>query len=591
MKKKIRKITFFIGTALLGVLLFTNCSEDDLNNFFNSLDDVLGEDGDVESLFGWLESDEDMDNIENDIHLEPAGGSGSANPTKVDLTNQFPPIGNQGAYGTCVAWAVGYNLKSFLEAKDKGYTTSDLSSPGNHFSPKDLFLSIGANDRGSDCNGTGFEVALDVLLERGIATMATVPYDNLGDCSQSPSSSGTSEAGGYKISSYRKIGESGNMDVDEIKDYLANGRAVVIGARLGDNFMQWSDDAVISSDTYNDPGMQHAYHAMVLSGYDDSKGAGGAFRVTNSWATSWGDDGYIWVDYDFFADEFCFAAFVATNTLSNPDKDGDNVVDDDNLTSGKDLVAWELAEMQHTNDTCDLARKITYNVFNVGDETIYATDRWNILYVYYNAYDAEDYGIVLFDYYSDEFGDYGDDGPLKDMPVSSDYLVGVADNWYSYVDVESGQSAAAAVYNDPESRYSWQFDMPSTNESGYALTGNYYLVLIADGFDVVSEYDETNNYYFLTDADGNAPYLVNGVPQSELFGINKKKSGRKNPAKNAASPSASPVNKNNSNTYKPHEIINMLEHHKKTGELQEKVEKFLRKNSKAGSKGGKKQIK
>jgi C1A family cysteine protease len=46
---------------------------------------------------------------------------------------------------------------------------------------------------------------------------------------------------------------------------------------------------------------------MVLSGYDDSKNA---FRVRNSWG-DWGDDGSIWVDYDYFMNGFCIAVFMA----------------------------------------------------------------------------------------------------------------------------------------------------------------------------------------------------------------------------------------------------------------------------------------
>src|SRR4051812_45910491 len=40
-------------------------------------------------------------------------GEGSL-PSQVDLTSKFPPVGNQGQYGTCTAWAVAYNLKTAL---------------------------------------------------------------------------------------------------------------------------------------------------------------------------------------------------------------------------------------------------------------------------------------------------------------------------------------------------------------------------------------------------------------------------------------------------------------------------------------------
>jgi C1A family cysteine protease len=45
---------------------------------------------------------------------------------------------------------------------------------------------------------------------------------------------------------------------------------------------------------------------MVISGYDDAKKA---FRIVNTWDKYWGDKGSIWVDYTFFAKNFCFAGF------------------------------------------------------------------------------------------------------------------------------------------------------------------------------------------------------------------------------------------------------------------------------------------
>ena len=35
-------------------------------------------------------------------------------------------------------------------------------------------------------------------------------------------------------------------------------------------------------------------HAIVLTGWDDSKGA---WRLRNSWGTSWGSSGYMWIKY------------------------------------------------------------------------------------------------------------------------------------------------------------------------------------------------------------------------------------------------------------------------------------------------------
>ncbi|MBN1186089.1 MAG: C1 family peptidase [Bacteroidales bacterium] len=571
-----KKISMLIASLFLLGIIFHGCEEaQKVVEKIDALSDVLGEDGEATDLFGWIGSDEEnLDEIEDDINLGSMGDQDL--PSSVDLTSKLPPIGNQGAYGTCVAWALGYNLKTFLEGVDQGYSPSQLSNVSNQFSPKDLFWSIPSAQKGADCNGTGFEYAFDMMVSRGIAKMSTVPYSGLGDCSNSPESEWTSDAGNYKIDSYREV----NLDVDELKGYLADGRAVAIGARLGDNFMAWNSDDVINSDTYLNPGMQHAYHAMLLAGYDDDMGSSGAFRVVNSWATSWGDDGYIWVDYDFFVDEFCFAAFVATNKRSNPDDDGDNVVDPDETTSGKDLVAWELQDYDDYDDSDPLYRTIEYNVFNAGTSTIPATDRWNIIYIYYNAYDANDFGIVLYDYYTDEYGNSGNYwanyeggeqlGNNGSFNVISEIGDGSSGNWWNNCDVAPGISVANALYNTTDTfGFTWGYKMEN-------VTGYYYMVLIADGYDVISEAYEDNNYYFYTDDYGDPLYVDAGIINDS--GSKKSANNYSKPGKFAASPKGTVKAGRNMNAYSSQEIREMLKYHKRSGLLQQKVDEYLLKN-------------
>jgi hypothetical protein len=47
-------------------------------------------------------------------------------PSSVDLTTTpwFPPIGDQGSQGSCVAWAVGYYTKTYQEAKEHSWVVS-----------------------------------------------------------------------------------------------------------------------------------------------------------------------------------------------------------------------------------------------------------------------------------------------------------------------------------------------------------------------------------------------------------------------------------------------------------------------------------
>ena len=549
MKKILNRI--FIISVIVGIFaILPSCDPDDTGNLLENL--------------GWYglggALGDDTTSIENDIYL----GSGQI-PSSVDLSAYFPPIGDQGSYGTCVAWATGYYQKSFLEAWDDNRRTSFSSS--QILSPKHLFWSIPASQKGADCNGTGFEPAYDVMISTGISDIGTTPYTSLGDCSSSPSSSENTVAANHKIESYRQV----NLDVETLKQYLAQGRALSFGAKLGENFMAWNSSDVIYDDTDDYQG-QNAYHAMTICGYDDSKGNNGAFRVVNSWGTGWGDGGYIWVDYNFFVSgDFAFCAFAATNKFSNPDNDGDNQVDDPN--SGTDLMAWELYDYHDdVNDpynTDPRARVAKYNAFNSGTDNIPASKDWNILYIYYNANNANDYGIMLFDYYSDDYGSYGQDGNLDGFPEADG-----DQNWWNHIDIPAGQSVAQALYGGTDARFSWPYTMPS-------ITGDYYLVIIVDGYDVIQEFDESNNYFYLTDSEGGPITFSNGVMQE-----NPAKSFEKNlnPQKGDASPKQTVKTEQNLNAYSTKEIRKLINYRLASGDIKKKAVMY----DKSDNKGHKK---
>lgn len=534
-----------------------------------------------------LNNNDNLSEMPQDINLGNNMASGTL-PASADISAKFPPIGNQGQYGTCVAWACGYNLRGFLLKND--YPSKDLTKPENQFSAKDLFWAIPNSKKGSDCNGTNFESALDVLVSRGIADMATVPYSSLGNCSSSPSGDWTTNANKYKIQNYRKIDHT---KVDVLKDYLSKGKAIVFGAKLGDKFMSWAGSNAISYDTYNNPGMQHAYHAMILCGYDNNKGNNGAFRVVNSWGKNWGDNGYIWVDEKFFtgqSGEFAFCAFVATTPQANPDEDGDNNVDPNNQTDGNDLVAWELTDGQNENiPNNPLKRSCKYNVFNAGTNTIPASKKWNILYLLYNAYDANNYEVLFYDYYTDEYGNASIEGNESNWTSygqtacnNGDFswvnnTTGVGNvNWWNNVNVAAGKSVAQALYfqtGDQNTRFSLNYTMPTK-------TGKYYLVLIADGYDVITEANEANNYMYFTGPNGDPLDLNNGIIQNlptAKTGLSKYVTA---PKYKEASPNPTAVSSRRVNTYKPFEIKKMIKTHAQNGELQKRVNKYLKTRNK-----------
>ncbi|MDD3686569.1 MAG: hypothetical protein PHE56_07360, partial [Bacteroidales bacterium] len=79
--------------------------------FLNSCDPETEEQ--VLTTLGWLFSSENTEEIPDDINLSTAYGDETL-PSSVDLSMYFPPIGDQGQYGTCVAWACAYNLRTYM---------------------------------------------------------------------------------------------------------------------------------------------------------------------------------------------------------------------------------------------------------------------------------------------------------------------------------------------------------------------------------------------------------------------------------------------------------------------------------------------
>ena len=570
--KKIITVALSLSLLTAGISL-VSCDEESLNEFLNAL---LSEDGTTlktngGTWLGWLFNYEDPETIEDDIDLNDVDNDLSSEmPSKVDLSANLPRIGDQGQYGTCVAWATAYNCRTWLYAKSKGLTTAQLNS-SNTFSAADVFMAIDSKYKGSGCGGTNFRYAFDVMQKRGVATEAAVPYSQL-DCACSPSASANSAASGYKIKAYREIDIT---NVNTIKRYLSNGRLVVFGAKLGDEFMYANDNSVLTNQTSFKSTGQHGYHALVCSGYDDNKGANGAFRVVNSWGSDWGDNGYIWVDYKFFCGgKFAYTGFVAYGDDEQIVVGSSNTVQ--NTSSGYDLVPATLADTDYDEkddpDSDDPTwRTSIYNVYNAGESTLKPDKPWAICYVLYDAYNANNYQVLLVDLYTDEYGKFTDeDGTVLNYnfnwdPVTAQKVLGVSAQGYcwSNVSVNGGESVSHAVYGNNEP-FEWSYKMPN-------VSGSYYLVLIADAFSGVSESNEDNNYYYLTTADGGPLKIENGVIKS-LIDNNKTLASRfRKVRKNEASPMQTAINEEASNTYTTEEISALLNVERRTGRLAKKM--------------------
>lgn len=511
----------------------------------------------TEYALGWYGATEDPTTVPSSTNF----GFGSDNlPASYTIIDKFPPIGNQGNYGTCVAWAVGYNTKTMVNGIAKGYGQSELANPSMQFSPLDLFTAIDDNNKGDNCGGTNFNFAMDVVQNRGIATMQTAPYpQTINSCSQANLDPGwTTEAAGYKFKYWRKI----DGTIDAIKKNISQNVPVIFGARLADNFMSHNTDDVITSATSYDNVGQHAYHAMVIGGYDNNKGPSGAFKIVNSWGTSWGGAGYAWIDYNFFMSNFVSQLSNETNLYiaANDDSNTDPPDDVDPNKTGIDLVPWVF------NDVADFdypyIRYCDFNIYNIGNQSADPTANWSFYYIYFNAYNANDYDFVYYDEFNTSVNP-GYDG-IECNETNTHCIINIS--------IAPGNDMASALgFTEIYQPY----EMPY-------ITGDYYLLALADAGDVFQEQDELNNLFY--------PFLY---PISFVDGIELKSS--ENPQafefKNDLQPTRENLKQSKYNTivtekfrnaYTPEEIKEFLKKEKRSGRLDKKLNEY--KNLKRGQK-------
>lgn len=227
-------------------------------------------------------------------------------PPSYSLKPYAPTPKNQGTLGNCVGWTTSYVSYTILQAIENKLEGKEKINE-NAFSPFFVYEYVKSNTD-IDCHeGTNMFAALEALQNIG-----TIKYKDFSQhCGNVITNQHKKEAENNKIANYRRLFEdysSNKKDkVDIIKRSISENKPVMIGMQcchqsfLSVQGQVWQPQA---TDLENDP---IGGHAITVIGYDDTK-FGGAFELMNSWGTSWGNNGFIWIPYDDFA-RYCFEAY------------------------------------------------------------------------------------------------------------------------------------------------------------------------------------------------------------------------------------------------------------------------------------------
>jgi C1A family cysteine protease len=186
-----------------------------------------------------------------------------------DFTGYCGSVRNQGSCGSC--WAFGS-----VAAHEGGYAYQG----GSSYNLSEQYL-LDCNSSGYSCNGGWF-----VFYSSGLPQESCYPYvaykkSCYTGCSKYAPISGAYYASGYPYPS-----------VSTIKNRIQNYGGVAAAVYVNSSFQYYSSGCFTGCQNYS------VNHAIYLCGWDDNRcGSTDLWRLKNSWGTSWGENGFMWIKY------------------------------------------------------------------------------------------------------------------------------------------------------------------------------------------------------------------------------------------------------------------------------------------------------
>jgi C1A family cysteine protease len=222
-----------------------------------------------------------IETLEDLVNIPQAPGFRGSLPAFADLISTVPPPADQGSSGSCTSWAVTYAAAS-QALRRAGLGSSLRLSPSFTYNKlaHDPLCAV----------GTTASATLDMLRDVGALPFEKFVYDG-GWCGRLPTAAELEEAARYRIKGWSKLDAK---KIEDVKAQIARGVPVVFDMRVNEQFHQ-----IKGGDVFDFPGvMNGGGHSMVAIGYDDARKA---LRIQNSWGRKFGEGGYAWLLYDFWA--------------------------------------------------------------------------------------------------------------------------------------------------------------------------------------------------------------------------------------------------------------------------------------------------
>jgi inhibitor of cysteine peptidase len=195
------------------------------------------------------------------------------------------PIRDQGSCGSCWAFSVVGALESAILKTDG--VSRDLS---------EQYL-VSCNGYGYSCAGGSYPAHYyhQNAIPSGESSAGAVYETNFPYTATDSSCNTTLQPHAHheRINSWSYVSYS-TPTTAQIKQAILDHGPISASICAGNNFQNYKGGVLSASDNTCSYGTNHA---IVLVGWDDSKGTSGAWRLRNSWGTHWGESGYMWIAY------------------------------------------------------------------------------------------------------------------------------------------------------------------------------------------------------------------------------------------------------------------------------------------------------
>ena len=228
------------------------------------------------------------DSVYLNIPIFPIPSSPGASTTPASFSLEIPGIPfDQGLLASCSSCASALS-KSILD-----HTQYNIPYPQDHiiYSPAFLFNQV-PKQNGNCVVGSEVLDNLNIIKSKGICLTSDYPYYllNTTSCLTSP------PANIFDLASPHTIGFIFRVDPiksQTLKVIMGAGVPIIVSFHMDENIGN-----VTGTFTWKKFGTWTGKnHAAVLYGWDDTKKA---FHLVSSWGSGFGENGSIWVDYDFF---------------------------------------------------------------------------------------------------------------------------------------------------------------------------------------------------------------------------------------------------------------------------------------------------